>query len=346
MLRLHFTTEDLANVQLAVLGPLAETQLALGNLQRRDRPVVFGSWRSRSAASINSDGRDVARFLAAPRAGPGGQGQVDLFTLTGPAATIDEGLDRLRGVPCRDVREEFTVHPGLNRRRVPWLGQSLSGARGSCNRLADTLAHCHDVLLAPYWDRIHDHLHSEQALRTRLMAQGGVAGLFDGLRPLLSWKPPVLEIPSYQPLLSRSDFPVAGRHVILAPSVQCGPVPQLFVRPDRPSLLLIYPALDDPADACRLWEPPIRHSSPNAGIPGPLKALLGRTRATVLCVIADHPACTTTQLARHAHISPASASEHATTLRHAGLTALNRHGKSAIHSLTLAGQTLLTSTAP
>ncbi|MCX4546365.1 hypothetical protein [Streptomyces sp. NBC_01565] len=30
---------------------------------------------------------------------------------------------------------------------------------------------------------------------------------------------------------------------------------------------------------------------------------MGRTRATVLCVIADHPACTTTQLARHAHRS-------------------------------------------
>ncbi|MFD7836100.1 hypothetical protein [Streptomyces sp. NPDC059761] len=35
-------------------------------------------------------------------------------------------------------------------------------------------------------------------------------------------------------------------------------------------------------------------------------------------MIADHPACTTTQLAQRARISPASASEHATTLRTPG----------------------------
>ncbi|MER5935146.1 winged helix-turn-helix domain-containing protein [Streptomyces sp. NPDC002054] len=58
-----------------------------------------------------------------------------------------------------------------------------------------------------------------------------------------------------------------------------------------------------------------------------LSTLLGRTRAVVLCVIADHPACTTTQLAQRAGISPASASEHATTLRGAGLTALTRERK-------------------
>lgn len=60
-------------------------------------------------------------------------------------------------------------------------------------------------------------------------------------------------------------------------------------------------------------------------------------------VIAEHTACTTGQLADHARISPASASEHATVLRNAGLTALTRHGKHARHSLTTVGNILLNS---
>ncbi|MFI0976352.1 hypothetical protein ACH4SP_04885 [Streptomyces sp. NPDC021093] len=60
-----------------------------------------------------------------------------------------------------------------------------------------------------------------------------------------------------------------------------------------------------------------------------------------LCVIADHPHCTTTQLAHHARISLASASEHATILRNAGLTALTRHHKTVLHTTTLPGLTLL-----
>ncbi|MFI1285596.1 MarR family transcriptional regulator [Streptomyces sp. NPDC020858] len=61
----------------------------------------------------------------------------------------------------------------------------------------------------------------------------------------------------------------------------------------------------------------------------------------MLCVIADHPACTTSQLAQRAGISPASASEHATTLRGAGLTTLTRERKAALHTLTHLGLTLL-----
>ncbi|MFB9388350.1 winged helix-turn-helix domain-containing protein [Streptomyces coeruleoprunus] len=81
-------------------------------------------------------------------------------------------------------------------------------------------------------------------------------------------------------------------------------------------------------------------------MPPALSALLGRTRAVVLCVIADHPACTTTQLAQRAGISPASASEHATTLRSAGLTTLTRERKAALHTLTHLGLTLLNTNGP
>lgn len=82
-----------------------------------------------------------------------------------------------------------------------------------------------------------------------------------------------------------------------------------------------------------------------ADVPASLCALLGRTRATVLCVIADRPGCSTAQLATGAGISLASAGEHASVLRTAGLTSLTKAGKRALHALSPAGRALLNSMA-
>ncbi|WP_138904923.1 winged helix-turn-helix domain-containing protein, partial [Streptomyces albidochromogenes] len=172
--------------------------------------------------------------------------------------------------------------------------------------------------------------------------QGGVGALLDSLRPMAVWEPPVLEIPAYRPLVHReANFHLAGRPLVLAPSVFCGPVPQLFAGPQADRVVMVYPALNNPVDAAAIWAPPTDAPHANAPVSPALSALLGRTRAIVLCVIADHPACTTTQLAQRAGISPASASEHATTLRSAGLTALTRERKTALHTLTHLGFTLL-----
>ncbi|MFJ3965661.1 winged helix-turn-helix domain-containing protein [Streptomyces sp. NPDC090036] len=119
---------------------------------------------------------------------------------------------------------------------------------------------------------------------------------------------------------------------------------QLFAGSGADSVVMVYPALHDPVDAAALWAPRADARRVDAPVPPALSALLGRTRAVVLCVIADRPASTTTQLARRAGISPAGASEHATTLRAAGLTALARERKAALHTLTHLGLTLLNST--
>ncbi|MFC0842376.1 winged helix-turn-helix domain-containing protein [Streptomyces noboritoensis] len=208
--------------------------------------------------------------------------------------------------------------------------------------MAIALQGCHRVAVDPYWRRIHQHLEGEVARRGRLMVQDGVGALLDSLRPMAVWQPPVLEIPGYRPLLHpEADFHVTGRPFLLAPSVFCGPVPQLFASPQANTVLMVYPALNNPVHATALWASPTDTRQADAPVPPALSALLGRTRAIVLCVIADHPACTTTQLAQRAGISPASASEHATTLRSAGLTTLTRERKAALHTLTHLGLTLL-----
>ncbi|MGW6460247.1 winged helix-turn-helix domain-containing protein [Streptomyces sp. NPDC055078] len=339
MLRLHFTAEDLARVRISLLGPLAETELALWNLQQPDRKAMFGNWRAETGPRMNADGRDLARFLALPIGG-----LVDLFNLTGPASSFDEAMDLLHGVPHQQLCEELTFHPCLARRRAPWLGRVLERDRDAIGRLADSLTHCHKTAVAPYWTRIQRHLDTEAMLRRHLMTNSGLAALLDSLRPLLIWKAPVLEVPGYRPWQRSTDLHLAGRELILAPSVFCGPVPQLLARRHGHEVLLIYPALSDLPAASNIWAAPLGQRHGRA-TPQPLVALLGRTRANVLCAIADHPLSTTTQLASLVRISTSSASEHATVLRHAGLTTLARDHKQVRHSLSAVGLALINTTA-
>ncbi|MEU9305749.1 winged helix-turn-helix domain-containing protein [Streptomyces sp. NPDC048269] len=339
MLRVHFTAEDLAQVRVTVLGPLAETEVSLRTVQWRDRPGLFGAWRARTGLHLSADGREAARLLSPV------EGLVDLFTLVGAAACMDEGIERLISAPARRLRTEFSVVP---RTRWPlWLSEATDADTRAVRRLALALQDCHRVAVAPYWERIDQHLQGEVARRGRLMVQGGVGALLDSLRPMAVWEPPVLEIPGYRPLVHpKPDFHLAGRSFVLAPSVFCGPVPQLFASPQAATVVMMYPALHNPVDAAAIWVPPTDPRRVDAPVPLTLSALLGRTRAVVLCVIADHPACTTTQLAQRAGISPASASEHAATLRSAGLTTVTRERKAALHTLTHLGLTLLNTNGP
>jgi DNA-binding transcriptional ArsR family regulator len=61
-------------------------------------------------------------------------------------------------------------------------------------------------------------------------------------------------------------------------------------------------------------------------------------------LIAEHPGCLTKELARLAGVAPASASEHATVLRKAGLIETVRGRRGVQHSLTGLGINLLNAT--
>jgi DNA-binding transcriptional ArsR family regulator len=70
-----------------------------------------------------------------------------------------------------------------------------------------------------------------------------------------------------------------------------------------------------------------------------LAALLGRTRAAVLETVSSP--CTASELARQTGISLASASQHATVLREAGLLTTTRHRNAVMHTTTALGAALL-----
>ncbi len=70
-----------------------------------------------------------------------------------------------------------------------------------------------------------------------------------------------------------------------------------------------------------------------------LRALLGPTRARTLAATAA--GCTTTEIARWANVSTASASYHASILRNAGLIRTQRRGAAVRHTITALGAALL-----
>jgi DNA-binding transcriptional ArsR family regulator len=142
-------------------------------------------------------------------------------------------------------------------------------------------------------------------------------------QPLMRWRSPVLEV-GYP---TDRDLHLGGRGLRLVPSFFCSGRPVSLLDPELPPVV-VYPIAHDP------WHPMAAGTGPRS-----LSVLLGATRAAVLEAVGD--GCTTTELSRRARVSAASASQHASVLRGAGLISTSRTGGSVLHTLTPLGTALL-----
>lgn len=318
--RIHFGPDDLARLQVSpTLGPLAETVMAVALLRCPDQPrALLGTWRDQVQGRITPRIRPLAALI--PPGCPG----VDLCTLTGEAATIEQGLRALLEAP----REHLLLEMEYTDRhiRLPAAAWALAEA-GARADLADAAEAAYQALVQPFWPRIRACLQAEQGALRRVLARDGADRLLVSLQnQRIRWRPPVLEIA----MPSHAEMHLDGRGLALVPSVFVGRNPSLHENPnddgDVPRLIL--PA----ADAARLWD--VRPGRGTA-----LAALVGRNRAAVLASVAD--GCTTTELARRAGISLAAASQHAAVLRGAGLIISRRQGGAVLHTLTPLGADLL-----
>jgi DNA-binding transcriptional ArsR family regulator len=177
------------------------------------------------------------------------------------------------------------------------------------------------------------HLAADRLRLVEAMALGGVERLFSCLAPHVRWQAPILEVvggpvPGTARLL--------GRGLQIAPSVFCYR-PELFwqVGGDGPALLFV-PALGDSVTAVRVLS---ASDSPHAV--RHLHALIGRSRAAVLEMIATEPGITTGLLATRLCLSASSASEHSTVLRQAGLVDSERYRNTVRHTVTDLGRAML-----
>ncbi|MET8687162.1 winged helix-turn-helix domain-containing protein [Streptomyces sp. NPDC004732] len=254
---------------------------------------------------------------------------------------IEEAKERVRSTPATRVRKDMETWTGRGGQRPlpPWA-QSLGSDRRLLMELADTVAHAHKHVIAPYQQHIDALSRADQALRTRQATHGGLDTLLSGLNPrYIRWRSPVLELTMASGMTG--GIHLAGRGLLLIPTV-FGAVYPALDESAEPQPWLTYPVALRDTD---LFLPSTDTARALSTVPDSLTALLGHTRAVVLWTIARHPGCTTTELARHAGISPASASQHATVLRTAGLSHTTRHHNTALHTTTPAGTNLLNTAA-
>lgn len=328
MLRIHFTAKDLARISFAHSSelPVSEAVMSLQVLRRGSGPLLT-HWRRHVLERLPTQASLLGSVVPA-------SGWVPDFL------TPSEGLPRhgafevIRATSPKRIRTD--IQRLLAYHRPPaWVGRLADGDREALDAVIDALVAYYEIAVTPFTDRMRAMLDADRAWRVHTMARAGVGAMLAGLHPQVRWREPVLELPSL-PGLNDVDFPLQGRGLLLCPHIFCGPRPRaLLNNVDTP--VLVYAPLRDLQTRHLVTEP--SHARP--GVPTALSALLGRTRSAILHTLTDPGGHTTKQLAQHLGISTASASEHATALRTAGLVTSLRHANTVRHTITPLGTALL-----
>ena len=321
--RVPFTVEDLARTRIAARpNPLCELVVAMRKLKFAEHPVRLAAWRRDVARRLRPEARMALDLV--PRSGimPG-------FLAPPGTGTADELMDRIRAVPRSLIRSDLA--DVVAHRSLPAWTRHLADDPDRLRQLCDSLQHVHDHLLRPHWNEITAVTEADMAARARQAVSGGLGEVLGRVNPRwMRWAPPVLEVT--MPSGLDGDLHLAGRGLLLVPSVFGTDTP--VIGPDaEPQPFLLYPAGGPRGLAAALapqeapWRP--------AGA-GSLSSVLGTTRAAVLFAVIERPGCSTKELAHAVGIAPASASEHATLLREAGLIRTTRRGSAVSHNATSA----------
>jgi DNA-binding transcriptional ArsR family regulator len=327
--RIHFTAQDLARTRVAEAPmPLLELHAAARALQDRSQPLRLAAWRRHAAKRLSIEARMALSLAPAVGLSP---------TFLSPALVgeAEDLIEHVRATPGTAIEAELTAIAACQ--PVPSWAHGLADDPAVRERFFAGFTDLYATLLGPYWARLCDEYSVDRAVRMRQFLRGGVESVLAQANPQwMRWNPPVLEVR----LPNGADFDahLDGQGILLVPSMFAtrsivGHGHQLVSQP-----VVTYP---------------VNHGEPlrwfTSLVPGrgaarssmTVAALLGHTRANVLNAIADHPGCSTTELANLARVAPATASEHATVLRKAGLIHTVRHRNTAIHSATHLGTALL-----
>ncbi|MFF7754987.1 DUF5937 family protein [Streptomyces sp. NPDC007971] len=258
----------------------------------------------------------------------------DFITPSGPG-TPQELLERVRATTRAKAGAD--LQRVAEHRSLPSWTRRLADDPEALRLVADSLQHVYDCLLDPHWRRITAVTTADSASRARHVLRDGMEGVLARVNPRrVRWNPPVLEV--LMASGTNGDLHLEGRGLLLVSSVFGVDAP--VIDPDaEPQPFLTYPVGAAHGSSGALF--PGTVLSPHSPAARSLASLLGPTRAAVLTAVANHPGCSTKELAAAVGIAPASASEHATTLRAAGLLHTVRHGTAAAHSTTDAAQILL-----
>jgi DNA-binding transcriptional ArsR family regulator len=324
LLRIHFDAESLARTRIA-LGPdvMWEMVLSAQLLQNREGAAIFDGWRHQVRGRLGPPVRPL--IALAPHANyiP------DFLTPDEGSFSLEQGLDRVLATPRARLGGE--LRRLAKHRPLPhWAGRLAAGDLEAMHGIERAIRAYHRTVIEPAWPIVRTRVEADRRSRMHALAQGGCERLLNGFRPVMRWAAPVLE----------ADYPVdrdlvlAGRGLLLVPSYFCWRTP-IALADDRLEPVLVYPIEHDPR---------VTPEKPRRAGDRSLNDLLGRTRAAVLRAV--EAGGTTTELSRRSGTSLASASQHATVLREAGLISTCRNGGAVLHTLTPLGMAVLTAQPP
>ncbi|MEQ4722852.1 winged helix-turn-helix domain-containing protein [Nonomuraea sp. B19D2] len=325
MLRIHFTSEDLARTRVAATAdPLWEIALSMFRLAGRRGRGAFAAWRHQTRHDLaRIDGLATVRRVLAPLFPATSSYFPDFLTPPDGVLGLDAGVDAVLSTPRRLLRRELDKL--ASRTGTPsWAWGLADGRMDAFHDLRDSLHTYFDTAIAPYWPDIQGMVDADRAMRGRAYLDGGVGNMLASFRPAIRWRPPVLTMD--HPV--DRDVHLGGRGLVLIPSYFCWGAPVPLADPELPQVL-VYPIERDHLPATPRESP--------AGTPG--ARLLGPTRAAILHATVN--GATTGELARRHGISASGVSQHTQVLREAGLIVSRRSGGNVIHTVTPLGAALL-----
>ncbi|MFD2764146.1 ArsR/SmtB family transcription factor [Micromonospora eburnea] len=331
MLKIIFTSEDVLRTRVApAADPIWELVLSLHLLQGRRRDPLLSEWRRGMSRNLRN-ARAAERFRLLLALNPPRGYFPDFLTPYASRDGFQAGLEAVRGTPVDLMRRDLIRLAEEN----PLPAPAAALARGEpevLHHLTDSMARYHSLAVTPYWPRIQAAVEADRARRARAMLDGGTEGLLASLRPGMRYADGVLEVLDYP---DSRELHLEGRGLLLVPSFFCAPTPVALLDPTLPPVL-VYPV--DRLGGLGTTTGPGAGGNPD-GTREALAALLGRTRAAVLEAADD--GCTTGEVARRLSISAASASQHTTVLRNAGLLVSHRDRNTVLHTLTPLGRAVL-----
>jgi DNA-binding transcriptional ArsR family regulator len=319
MLRVRFSPRDLQTIRISVSPAFQTVTLALaaGSVE----PAAVHAARDRLVRRAGRPGRAFAGLLELD-----GSHVPDFLT---PSPTADD-------MSWDDELEIATSAPVWRRARdsrhlESHVGHSatadglVSGDATVGKRVLEGVMAFHHAAYGESWTEVRRRLRTEADRRRRELDVLGVDHVLSTIHPSVRWRRPVLTISdnSYD-----GDYERTGQGLVLVPAFGRLRTVTTMINPWEP-VTIGYPVPSTPLVAPR----DIVTSSQ-------LTRLLGSTRARVLTAIEARPDLTTTQLAACLSISVASASEHASALRAAGLVVSGRDRNAVRHGLTPLGSGL------
>jgi DNA-binding transcriptional ArsR family regulator len=319
---LRLGTEELAKARFA-MSPIANLLgailVTIGN-RAWAAPGLDAHWLASSRAAVADDPIlsalvDLMRdTVEVP----------DLLSMppSGADTTIEAELATVRATPHDTAVRHLRATAAAQRDgRVRPLPPILTRP-GVSDRLATAFRTYWDTVIAPHWPGVRAGLERDLIRRAGLLATYGWARALDGLSSNLRWHGDGridlvgMRGPSHR---------LVGADLLLVPCVTA--VGWLSLDPPR-RYALVYPA----AGMAEAW------SSVEAGSPGRLDRLIGRSRATLLTALAQ-PA-STSQLVAQLGISLGAVGDHLAVLRDAGLVSRSRSGRSVQYRRTALGDAL------